>query len=141
MALRFQLQAVFFAGAGDAFGQFLQIGLGVQAQGDVLGHGQRIEQREMLEHHGDAQLARHLRIGDLHRLAVPAQFAGIRLDRAEDDLHQGGLARAVLAEYGVDLAGRNGQADIVVGQHARIGLAHMADFKTEWNCAHVISLW
>eukprot|EP01022_Parablepharisma_sp_SALTPOND_P021557 TRINITY_DN427_c2_g1_i1.p1 TRINITY_DN427_c2_g1~~TRINITY_DN427_c2_g1_i1.p1 ORF type:complete len:1458 (+),score=547.10 TRINITY_DN427_c2_g1_i1:21634-26007(+) len=141
MALRFQLQAVLLAGTGDALGQLLQVGLGIQAQGDVLGDGERIEQREMLEHHGNAQLACHLRVGDLHRRAVPAQFAGIGLDRAEDDLHQGGLAGAVFAEHGMDLAGRDRQADVVVGQHARIGLADVADFKAEWNCAHVISLW
>jgi hypothetical protein len=53
--------------------------------------------------------------GDLHRLAVPADLALVGPDRAVDDLHQRRLAGAVLAEDGVDLAGRDLQAHPVVG--------------------------
>ena len=74
-------------------------------QRDVLGHGQGLEQREMLEHHADAKLPRRGGIGDGHRLALPAEFAGGGLQRAIDHLDQGGLARPVLAEEGMDLAG------------------------------------
>ena len=88
---------------------------------DVLGHGQRLEQREVLEHHADAEPPRGGRIGDGDRLALPADLAGGRLQRAVDDLHQRRLAGAVLAEQRVDLAGRDGEIDVVVGaQRAEI---------------------
>ena len=35
-----------------------------QRQRDVLGDGQRLEQREMLEHHADAEAARRGRTGE-----------------------------------------------------------------------------
>ncbi len=40
----------------------------------------------------------------VHRLAVPADLAGVGLDDAVDDLHQRRLAGAVLAQHRVDLA-------------------------------------
>jgi hypothetical protein len=46
----------------------------------------------------------------LHRLAVPAHLALVGLHGAVDDLHQRGLAGAVLAQHGVDLARRHAQA-------------------------------
>ena len=41
----------------------------VEAQPDVLGRGQRVEQAEVLEHHADAERARLLRVADLDRAA------------------------------------------------------------------------
>ena len=86
-----------------------------QRQRDVLGDGQRLEQREMLEHHADAEPARRGGVGDRDRLALPADLAGGRLQRAVEDLDQRRLAGAVLAEERVDLAGLDGEVDVVVG--------------------------
>jgi hypothetical protein len=90
----------------------------VQAEPDVLGHGERVEQAEVLEHHADAQRPRLLRVAHVHRLAVPQHAAFVGLDRAVDDLHQRGLAGAVLAQHGVGLAGLHRQRDAAVGHHA-----------------------
>ncbi|MCY1377807.1 hypothetical protein D9M69_653980 [compost metagenome] len=79
----------------------------------------------MLEHHGDAQVARIVRAVDRDWGPVEAHLAGIGPDGAEDDLHQRGFAGAVLAQDGVDLAGCDGEADVVVGNDARIALADM----------------
>ena len=84
-------------------------------QRDVLGDGQRIEEREVLEDHADAEAARRGRIGDRHRRPLPADFARGRLQRAVEDLHQRRLAGAVLAEEGVDLPLHDREVDIVVG--------------------------
>ena len=46
-----------------------------------------------------------LRVAHLHGLAVEVHAAFVGLDRAIDDFHQRGLARAVFAQHGVDLAG------------------------------------
>ena len=73
-------------------------------QRDVLGDAQRLEQREVLEHHADAEMAGGGRVGDGDRLALPADLALGRLQGAVDDLDQGRLAGAVLAEQRVDFA-------------------------------------
>ena len=82
---------------------------------DVLGDGERLEQREVLEHHADAETAGGGRAGDGDRLALPADLALGRLQRAVDDLDQRRLAGAVLAEQRVDFAGHDGEVDAVVG--------------------------
>ena len=55
------LQAVFAGHLADAGGDLGQAHGLVQAQPDVLGHAEGVEQREVLEHHADAQGARLLR--------------------------------------------------------------------------------
>ena len=49
------------------------------------------------------------------RLALPAELARRRLQRAIDDLDQRRLAGAVLAQKRMDLAGLDPQGDIVIG--------------------------
>ena len=105
----------------------------VESQPDVLRRGQRIEQREVLVDHADAQRARLRRRTRRPRCAVPQQFAGVGLHRAGDDLHQGGLAGAVLAEHRMDLARRHRQRHRVVGLHAGVLLADAAEFQA-WRC-------
>ncbi|MNM98586.1 hypothetical protein D3C81_1111200 [compost metagenome] len=124
VAVRLQRQAVARRRGADAFGQLLHPAdfLRRQAERDVLGHGQGVEQREMLEDHGDAQVAGIVRAGDGNRRPVEVHLAGVRADRAEDDLHEGGFAGAVLAKNGVDLAGSDGEAHVVIGGHAGIAL-------------------
>src|SRR5207237_1400695 len=77
----------------------------LQAQGDVLGDGQVGEQRRLLVDGGDAEVAGAdgVVVGD--GLAVDFQGAGVGGDGAGDDLDERGLAGAVLADQGVDLAG------------------------------------
>lgn len=100
--------------------------LGAEGERDVLRHAERLEQGEMLEHHADPQRPGASRVAHLHRLALPADLAGIGTGHAVDDLHQRALAGAVLTEQGVDLAGVDAQVDAVVGQATRIALADPA---------------
>ncbi len=95
-----------------------------EAEGDVLGHRQRFEQREMLEHHADAQALRMARVLDRDLLAFPDDLAGIGLDHAVDDLDQRALAGAVLAQQRVDLVALDRQRNLIVGQAAGILLGH-----------------
>ena len=76
----------------------------VHRDGDVLGDGHRLEQREVLVDHADAEMAGGGRARNADRLPVPEDLALVRRERPVDDLHQGALARAVLAENRVDLA-------------------------------------
>ncbi len=81
-----------------------------QGERDVLRDAERFEQREMLEHHRHA------------RLAVPLDRARVGLHHAVDDLHQRGLARAVLAEHRVDLARGDVETDAVEREHGGVAL-------------------
>src|SRR3546814_12354835 len=87
-----------------------------------------LEEREMLEHHADAEGARGMGIGNLDSLPVPPQRAGVRVQNAVDDLHKGRLAGAVLAAQGRDLAGRHRELDAVVGERDGKALADAACF-------------
>ena len=78
------------------------------------------EQREMLEHHADAEPAGVRRALDRHLLAAPDDLAGVRARDAVDDLDQRALAGAVLAQQRVNLGRADRQIDAVVGETARI---------------------
>ena len=74
------------------------------AEHDVLEHGERLDQHEMLMDHADAGPDRVGRGADRGRLAVDADLAGIGLVEAVQDRHQRRLAGAVLADDAVDRA-------------------------------------
>ena len=71
---------------------------------DVLRHGERRHEHEVLVDHPDAERDRVARSGDAYVLAVEADGAGVRVIEAVQDVHEGRLARAVLADERVDLA-------------------------------------
>ena len=79
-----------------------------------------LEQREVLEHHADAEPAGVRRALDRHLLAAPDDLAGVGPRDAVDDLDQRALAGAVLAQQRVNLGAADRQIDAVVGETARI---------------------
>ena len=81
---------------------------------------------EVLMHHADAEGDGVARTRDLRGVAIDDNLAGIGLQQAVEDVHQGGFARAVLADKGVDFAAPHLEADVVVGQHARPALGDVA---------------
>jgi len=128
--LRLQRHAVALRDLTDLRLQLLwRTGPGAQRQGDVLRDRERLEQREVLEHHADAAFAGLGRVAHGHPFALPVDFAGVRLGHAVDDLHQGALAGAVLAEQGVDLAWLDRQVDTVVGQAAWVLFGYAAELE------------
>jgi hypothetical protein len=80
----------------------------------------------MLEHHGHAQRTRLVGCAHPHRLAVDEHLAAVGAHRAVDDLHEGGLAGAVLAEHRVDLARCHRQRHAVVGEDPGVALGDLA---------------
>ncbi len=93
------------------------------AQHHVLEHGQVVGEHEVLEHHADAQPDRVG--GRAHRGRRPVDLDRPRVGSldAVQDLHQGGLAGAVLTDDGVHRAGADVDVDVVVGDHAGEPLA------------------
>ncbi len=72
-------------------------------QGHVLSHGQRRHRREMLVHHADAQGPGNPGSGYPPRHAVDANLSGIGTYQPIGDMHQGGLAGAVLPQQRMHL--------------------------------------
>jgi hypothetical protein len=101
----------------------------LHAERDVLRNAHRLEEREVLEHHGDAGAPRGVGASRREGRPVEGHRALVGADQAVDDLDQRRLARAVLAEERVDLAGRHVEGDVGIGLHARIGLRDAADVE------------
>jgi hypothetical protein len=80
----------------------------------------------VLVDHADAQGDGVVGLVDLDRPATDLDLALVLGIEAVEDVHQGALARAVLAEEGQDLALVERKADPVVGQHPREALGDVA---------------
>ena len=81
---------------------------------DVLGDGQRIEQRALLEQHADVGAHGHeLRLAQvIDPFPADADDPGIRLQEAEHQLEQDRLARAARAQHDQHRAARHREADV-----------------------------
>jgi len=79
---------------------------------------------------------RVVRRGQLRRLAVEDQLARRGLLDTGEDLHQGGLAGAVLAHEAAHLAGADRQVDPGEGANPRVGLADVPQFQDRCGTAH-----
>ena len=93
-------------------------------QDDVLHHRVGVHQLAVLVHHADPQLDGIQRRLQLDFLAADVDLAFVRLHEPVDDLHQRGLARAVFAQDGMDLAGAHLKVDRVVGDDTGIPLGY-----------------
>ena len=68
-------------------------------------------------HHADALADGRDGRMDTRRLPVQPDLAFVRQIEAVENLHQGGFARAVLAEQRVNLAGADVKGDVIAGEH------------------------
>ena len=109
-----------------------------QAQGQVLGHGHVGHEHEVLVHHADAPGIGIAGGAEVDRLAVHGDGPGVRLVEPHDDVHEGGLARTVLAHEGQHFAAANLQADVIAGQHTRetLGDAFQLELGDGFQCGH-----
>ena len=85
------------------------------------------EEAQLLVDDADAPAPGVGRGREADRLAGDADLAGVRLDGPGEDLHQRGLAGAVLADDGVDVAGLDGEIHADEGVDAAVGLAQTGD--------------
>ena len=93
---------------------------------DVLGHAQRAHQAALLVDHGDTGVGGALLVEARDRHAVELDRAAVRLVDAGDEVHERGLAGAVLADQRVHLAAPDLEGDVVDGTDAGKGLDHVA---------------
>ena len=87
----------------------------LRAERDVFQHGHVVGEREMLVHHADAGVERGTRVAGRQSLAEGFDGALVGDVVAEEDVHQRGLAGAVLAKQRDDLAALQVEGDGVVG--------------------------
>jgi hypothetical protein len=89
----------------------------------------KTDQHEVLVDHPDAGRDGGTRIVERHDPAVDDDLALVGLVEAIEDVHQGRLAGAVLAEQGVDLARLDDQADVLVRDDSRESLGDPAQLE------------
>ena len=89
-----------------------------QAEHGVLDHRKSSHQHEFLVHHADAQRDGILWTTDLDRLVIDQNRAGIHGMKSVQNLHQGALAGAVLAQQSMNFSRLDGEVDIAIGHHA-----------------------
>ena len=85
------------------------------AEDDILRHGEGRGQLEVLVNHADAGGDRCGRPGELDRLAMQPDRAGIAWQQPVEHVHQGRLAGAILADQRMDLALTHIERSIVDG--------------------------
>ncbi len=83
------------------------------SQNQVLRHGHRGNQREVLEHHAESVAAGLARGIYASGLPVNQDLACVGVMEAHQAFDDGALARAVLAQQGMEGAGRNFDRDVV----------------------------
>ena len=102
---------------------------GLVAEHDVLGHGEDRDEHEVLVDHADA--GAHRVAGTLEVLddVVQQDHAVVGAVQPVQNVHQGRLACAVLAEEAVDLPGFHNEIDVVVRDEAAEPLGDPAKFE------------
>jgi hypothetical protein len=86
------------------------------AEGNRIGDVEDGHEHEVLVDHADARGDRLGRVTERPDLLVDDDLALVGPVEAREDVHEGGLARPVLAEEGEDLAAIHLDADVIVGQ-------------------------
>src|SRR6266508_5468630 len=89
------------------------------AEVDVLGDGQRGNERELLIEGRDSQVLRRVRVAQLDNLSAIQNLPGVRLIRARQTLRQRGLAAPVLADERVHLPNVKAERNAVERTNAR----------------------
>ena len=119
----------------QGFGHLTRIGqAGVEAQRDILAHRQVRRQRRMLVNHGHAETTHRSGRGISNDGPVENDLAAIGAHDSGGNIDEGRLARAVLADDGMDLTGNERQAHILQRRDRTIGFGHIAQFHDGTEC-------
>ncbi|MNH12778.1 hypothetical protein D3C79_723290 [compost metagenome] len=125
-----QLQIVLGPGRHGALVQQAAPGQ-LMAEEEVLGQGQVLGQVELLMNEHYARLLRLAGGVPAARLAIDADHPGADGLVTGEDLHQGGLARAILPQQAVDPPRRQAEVDPVQHPDGAEVLADAAKFDTK----------
>ncbi len=103
----------------------------IQAKQDILGHGLRRYEHEMLMHHADARLDGIPWRIEVHRKSVDLDGPGILTIQAGQHVHEGAFAGTVLAQKTMDLAFSDFKVDVIVREHTGESLHDSPHFDYE----------
>ena len=90
-------------------------------------------QVQLLVDHGDSAMPRVERIGRHKGLAIQLDVAGLGAVSSAEHFHERALARAVLANERMDLAGSDSEGNILQGASGSEALLHPAHLETRWS--------
>ncbi len=96
---------------------------------DILGDGQIVEHRRFLVDRGDAELRCVLRRAQAHGLAGDENCAGIRRVDSRENLDEGRLSGAILADQRRHLAAAQLERPVDERMHPREGLGYPGELK------------
>jgi len=139
LGLGIHLEAVLFLQGQDALVQLCQVENEtrcVQAEDDVFGDGLGGDQHEVLVYHTETGRDGIARGTEADSLAFNDNRALFRLVESGQDIHQGALACAVLAEQRVHFALAQIKVDMIVGKHAWEALDDPAHFNSIDDFGH-----
>ena len=124
------------AGADDGGDEVrLEVGVHLQRQGEILGDGQRVEQRAILEHYAES-FRQRVTVFVLHCSCILAEHfdaAGSGLDQADDGLEQGALAAAAAAQDDGDFAAVDVGVDLLEDKEVVVAYLQAPDI---YGAAH-----
>ena len=110
----------------------------LRGEDDVLRHRHHRDEHEVLVDHAHARVDRGARRPELDGLALDQDLALVGVVEPVEDVHEGRLARAVLAEQGVHLPLAEVEAHVVVRDDPREPLRdvpHLEDLGVLGHCA------
>ncbi len=81
---------------------------------DVLRHGERVDQHEVLMHHADARAHGVTRASEVHDFAIDQDLTAIGVIETKKYVHERRLTRTVFAQQGVHRARFDREVDLVV---------------------------
>ncbi len=114
---------------------------GLACQVDVFRHRQVRDQVQFLVDDDDSQPLGHLGRGELHRIAAEGDASAIGLVHPAHDLHEGGLARTVLAAQGMHFACVDFEIHAVQHGRAVETLADSFELQERHRAASVRAGW
>ena len=132
-AERIKRQAVGFRDLTDAGCEIALVWRVFHAKCNVFGHVQGVEQREMLKHHGHAQLTGDARLGRSEGLALKGHGAAVGFDQTVDHFHEGGFSGAVFAQQCMDFARADFERDVIIGDDPGVGFGQAIHRKKRFS--------
>ena len=96
-------------------------------ESDIFRDTQVREQRGLLVNCRDAKGAGDRRIVVINRFSADLDGSGVRVHGAGDDFRDGGFARAIFTNEGMDLARKDPHGGVSQSMHALEALAHAVD--------------
>nr|WP_242511639.1 hypothetical protein [Cellulomonas sp. HLT2-17] len=103
-----------------------------QRQLDVLQHGEVGKELRLLRHQIDAIRMRRTRSEVLDLASTDHDLTGVGRHHAGDDLHESGLAGSIAADYRVNLARQEIDADTLKHGHPAVGLPDVSQDR-DWS--------